>query len=555
MAQETVFIDDKIVSLSDALNSLNEIIYVTDTEGNLVNLYGKECIKTGIKEGTHLHKIVSEIFNSDDSSIHKVSQHRCLQGENVTYDWELNDNYKSYSYQTSLAPLQSSDSNINGVTGIIRNVSREKALDKFHREIEIMFKTLTNAAKSVIISVNEAGAIEYCNPVTEKLFEYEFGELSGRKFSILLYEKDDAFTTDENGNLVMDPKFCQSKNVEMLGLKKNGEKIPIEFSISPYEIINIKHHVIIIQDITERKLAEEQRYSFQKNLEKKNSEIQDALEYTKKMQNQLVQSEKMASLGSLIAGIAHEINNPLAFVSSNLNRFSEYFSDLFNLVDKWKGFGNNIIDEGNYATAIEEIIKHEKEIDYGFIKNDCTELMKHNFEGIERIKKIVQQLRGFTHASDDNAIEADINNAIEETLTIVWNELKYKTDVKKYYGNIPPVQCHISEIKQIFVNLLVNASHAIETRGEITIETLKEDKNVVIKISDTGKGMSAATKRKIFDPFFTTKAVGEGTGLGLWICMSLVQKHHGNIEVKSKEGSGTTFTITLPIEAKQENDQ
>jgi signal transduction histidine kinase len=263
----------------------------------------------------------------------------------------------------------------------------------------------------------------------------------------------------------------------------------------------------------------------------------------------------MASLGSLIAGIAHEINNPLAFVSSNLNRFSEYFSDLFNLVDKWKGFGNNIIDEGNYATAIEEIIKHEKEIDYGFIKNDCTELMKHNFEGIERIKKIVQQLRGFTHASDDNAIEADINNAIEETLTIVWNELKYKTDVKKYYGNIPPVQCHISEIKQIFVNLLVNASHAIETRGEITIETLKEDKNVVIKISDTGKGMSAATKRKIFDPFFTTKAVGEGTGLGLWICMSLVQKHHGNIEVKSKEGSGTTFTITLPIEAKQENDQ
>ena len=548
MNQESTYTENKTISLTEILNSINEIIYVADQNGTLVNIYGKEAVEPGIKNRNYLSKLVSEIFENDENHIHTSSHHRCLNGESFSYEWELKFNSKTYYYQTLLTPIENNRTKVTGITGVVRNISREKALNRYHQEIELMFKTLTNAAKSAIISVNEEGQIEYCNPVTERMFGYEHNELLGQEFLILFHKEDTIFGNDKDNRVIFNKELSSVENIELLGVKKDGKKIPIECHISLYEIINIKHRVVIIQDISERKLVEEQRKSYQKNLEKKNKEIQDALEYTKKVQDQLVQSEKMASLGALISGIAHEINNPLAFVSSNHNRFGEYFSDLFDLLDKWKDLGFNMKDSDQFSAELSEINLLEEKIDYKFIKDDCEELLKHNFEGIDRIKNIVLQLRGFSHVSDDNAIEVDINKAIEETLTIVWNELKYKATIKKYYGKLPLVQCQAGEIKQIFVNLLVNASHAIETRGEIIIETCRDDTNVIIKISDTGKGMSAEIKRKIFDPFFTTKDVGEGTGLGLWICMSIIQKHHGKLEVESKEGKGSTFKITLPIE-------
>jgi len=554
MNQEMICIDDKVISISDVLNSVREIIYVADQEGKLVSIYGNEIVKTGIGNDDHLGKLISEIFEVDENHIHTASHRRCLNGESFSFEWGLDFNSKTYYYKTFLSPIQNEHSEIIGITGMIRNISKEKALDRFHEEIEMMFRTLTNAAKSVIVSVNETGEIEYYNPATGQLFEYEQDELLGKEFSILFCNEDLTSDTEADGKIKMDQEFYNTLNTELKGVKKSGEQFPIECNISTYDILNTRHQVIIIQDISERKLVEEQRKSYQKNLEKKNKEIQDALEYTKKMQNQLVQSEKMASLGALISGIAHEINNPLAFVASNLNRFDEYFSDLFILLDKWKSLGQILKKSEQRLAEVDEINTLEKKIDYEYIVSDCKELMKHNFEGIDRIKKIVMQLRGFAHISDDHAIDADINKAIDETLTIVWNELKYKATVKKIYGNLPQVQCYIGEIKQIFVNLLVNASHAIETKGEIIIETFNQSDNVIIKISDTGKGMKDVIKRRIFDPFYTTKAIGEGTGLGLWICMSLIQKHNGKLEVESQEGIGTTFTITLPIEFKTNNN-
>ncbi len=554
MNQEMIRIDDKTISLSDVLNSVREIIYVTDKGGKLVSIYGNEIVKTGIGNNNHLGKLISEIFEFDENHIHTSSHRRCLNGESFSFEWELNFNSNTYYYRTFLSPIQNDLSEISGITGMIRNISKEKALNRFHEEIEMMFRTLTNAAKSAIVSVNEIGAIEYCNPAAGKLFEYKQNELLGKEFSVLFYNEDLTSDTDADGKIKMDQEFFNTLSFEMRGLKKSGEQFPIECNISPYDILNIRHRVIIIQDISERKLVEEQRKSYQNNLEKKNKEIQDALEYTKMMQNQLVHSEKMASLGALISGIAHEINNPLAFVASNLNRFDEYFADLFILLDKWKSLGQNLNKPEHCLAELHEIDALEKKIDYEFIVSDCKELMKHNFEGIERIKKIVIQLRGFAHISDDHAIDADINKAIDETLIIVWNEIKYKATVKKIYGDIPQVQCHIGEIKQIFVNLLVNAAQAIETKGEIKIETFNDDDNVIIKIIDTGKGMNDEIKRKVFDPFFTTKAIGEGSGLGLWICMSLIHKHNGKLEVKSQEGLGTTFTITLPMEFKSNNN-
>ena len=552
MHQDTTYATDKAVSAVEVLNALNDTIYVVDLNGDLVNLYGREYLKMGVKAGNFLSRLISEIFVDDENNIHSISYRRCLNGESFSYEWKMNFNAGTYFFRTFITPIRDNDSTISAVMGVVHNISREKALDKQYREIEFMFKTLTNAAKSSIISVNEKGVIEYCNPATLNLFKYEYGELIGIKFIKLLSADKRIFDDDEKGHSVIAPNFTGIKNIEMTVMTKIGREVPIELSISPYNVSNIKHHVIIIQDISERKLVEEQRISYQNNLEKKNREVFDALEKTKRMQNQLVQSEKLASLGALISGIGHEINNPLAFVSSNLNRFGEYFSDLFSLIEKWKTFEEELKEADQFADELKEIDTFEDQIDFQFIKSDYEELMKHNLEGIDRIKKIVLQLRGFSHMSDDNAIDSNINRAIEETLTLIWNELKYKATVVKNFGDIPLVACHISEIKQIFMNLLVNASHAIEKKGEIIIETLKDEDNVIIKISDNGKGMSAGIRRKIFDPFFTTKPIGKGTGLGLWICMSIIQKHRGNIDVESQEGKGSTFKITLPISGVHE---
>jgi signal transduction histidine kinase len=177
-------------------------------------------------------------------------------------------------------------------------------------------------------------------------------------------------------------------------------------------------------------------------------------------------------------------------------------------------------------------------------------MIKSISEGTGRIKKIVEGLRGFAHMSGTSFLKSSINDAIDDTLTIVWNVLKYKTTIKKDYGELPQVSCNIGEIKQVLVNLLVNAAHSINEKGDINISTYQEGESVCIKIKDTGCGISQENLKRIFDPFFTTKPVGKGTGLGLWISSSIIEKHTGLLTVDSKVGEGSSFTIKLPIEQK-----
>lgn len=304
------------------------------------------------------------------------------------------------------------------------------------------------------------------------------------------------------------------------------------------------------QDITERILREKEKLELEKQLRQRNTKLENALIELKQMQGSLVQSEKMASLGQLTAGIAHEINNPLSFVSSNINRLKEYFNDTHELLKKWQALDNALEDKEEFKNDLESIRKFTDEIDLGFIIEDFGLMMGSINEGTQRIKKIVEGLRGFAHIADSSISQAPINPAIDETLTIVWNEIKYKAAVKKEYGDIPPVMCNIGEIKQVLVNLLVNAAQAINEKGIITISTFIEKEWLKIKIKDTGNGISKENMIRIFDPFFTTKPVGKGTGLGLWVSSSIIEKHGGTLTVESTEGTGSTFTIKLPANGK-----
>ncbi|MCK4486003.1 MAG: response regulator [Desulfobacterales bacterium] len=276
-------------------------------------------------------------------------------------------------------------------------------------------------------------------------------------------------------------------------------------------------------------------------------------ENLKKSQAQLLQSEKMASIGQLAAGVAHEINNPTGFVSSNLKTLSDYQNDISTLIKEYRSLSADLKETmatAEYPVPISEQLKRiadlEAEVDIDFVLNDISDLVKESQEGTERIKKIVLDLKDFAHPGEQKLKYADINRNLDSTLNVVWNELKYKATVTKDYGDLPEVQCYPQQLNQVFVNLLVNGAQAIEKQGEINITTRALDGKVEIKISDTGSGIPEGNLSKIFDPFFTTKEVGKGTGLGLNVAYNIIKKHKGVIDVESTLGKGTTFTIRIP---------
>jgi len=282
-------------------------------------------------------------------------------------------------------------------------------------------------------------------------------------------------------------------------------------------------------------------------VEKKTKEI-------KETQAQLMQQEKMASIGHLAAGVAHEINNPMGFISSNLNTLEDYDKDLRSLIEQYTALVSGLkeamaTEEGRAAISerLGHISKIEKEMDIDFILEDIPNLIKESLEGAERIKKIVIDLKDFAHPAEQKLECADINRNLESTLNIVWNELKYKATVIKKYGELPEVRCYAQQLNQVFMNILVNAAQAIEKEGEIRIATRAVDGQVEIAISDTGSGIPKENLSKLFDPFFTTREVGKGTGLGLNVAYNIIQKHKGTIEVESEVGKGTTFTIRIPV--------
>ncbi len=273
-------------------------------------------------------------------------------------------------------------------------------------------------------------------------------------------------------------------------------------------------------------------------LENKNQELQGAYGQLQQAQSQLLQQEKMASIGQLAAGVAHEINNPVGFIASNLGSMARYG-------DRLRQYIAGI--EEKYG-ADPEIAALRKKLKIGFILDDLDDLVRESQEGTDRVRDIVMNLKVFSRIDQSANKLADINECIESTLKIVWNELKYKARVDKDLGEIPLTLCQAQQLNQVFMNLLVNAGQAIADKGVIKIRSWREDDWICVAISDTGSGIAKEALPRIFEPFYTTKEVGKGTGLGLSIVYDIVtNKHKGSIEVDSEEGRGTTFVVKIPV--------
>jgi signal transduction histidine kinase len=266
----------------------------------------------------------------------------------------------------------------------------------------------------------------------------------------------------------------------------------------------------------------------------------------------------MAAIGQLAAGVAHEINNPVGFINSNLNTMSGYQQDLGRLLERYALLERAAADgEQAQAALLAEIASLKKDIDLEFVLEDSVNTIKESQEGVARIKDIVAALKDFSRLDQAELTSADIIEGLESTLKIVWNELKYKCTVVKDFGPLPHLVCHPRQLNQVFMNLLVNAAQAIEEKGEIKIATRAfegERPHIEVQIEDTGRGIPPENLPRIFEPFFTTKPVGKGTGLGLHIAYDIVAKHGGSLSVASEVGRGTTFTISLPLDGLERTE-
>lgn len=262
----------------------------------------------------------------------------------------------------------------------------------------------------------------------------------------------------------------------------------------------------------------------------------------KEMSNQLLQSEKLASIGLLAAGVAHEINNPICFISSNLNILKSYVDSLLRLIDEYA-----LLEANAPADMLERIDETKREIDLLFLRQDVMELIGESIDGSGRVRKIVQDLRDFSHPGDSEWQQVNLNTVLDSALNLAWNEIKHKAEVIKDYDDVPMVECLYLQINQALLNLLVNAAQAIGEKGQITLRTRRQNEWVTISVIDNGHGIPPGNIEKIFDPFFTTKPVGKGTGLGLSASYGIITKHGGRIVADSAEGKGAAFTVWLPI--------
>jgi len=467
--------------------------------------------------------------------------------------WKSRDGKSVYVRENARAVCDA-DGQVRYYEGTVEDIT-----EQVRAEYALRIRDRAMAAASNGIFISDANRpflpIIYCNPAMVHLTGYSLHEIIGQK--CLFWHG-----TAQSSKTVMQIMGALQNGTECRFTVKHhtrdGTLSWNELSFSPVRDSegNLTHFIGVMTDITLRRLAEEKvaertrslRLS-QKTLEEQSEKLRDTNQKLKDNQAQLVHSEKMASLGQLAAGIAHEINNPLGFIQSNLTTLDDYI-EVFKQLFKHYSELTKSIDESDEELLLEALaaiqnLREEEDIDY--VIQDVDLLLVESLNGAERVKEIVKSLKSFARIDEADLKEADLNEGIEATLRIIWNELKYKCKVEKNLQKLPPIRCFPGQLNQVFMNLIVNAAQAIEEKGMVTIETEATDTEILVRISDTGKGIPEENIPKLFNPFFTTKPVGEGTGLGLSISYGIIQKHNGKIEVESEVGKGTTFTIHIPI--------
>ena len=541
--------------LSLILDAAGEGIYGLDTEGRVMFVNRSAIRLLGYSDGDDfLNRSAVDFCHPVRADGSPYPQDECPTLAAIRHgsvhissdDWFRRADGSLFPVDYSSTPLQEGD-RITGAVVTFRDISERRRSEEVLRESEERLRTILDSIKAGILLIDaETHRIVDANPAACQMFGSGQEDIVGSACHQYVCPAAEGRCPITDLGQTVD-------NSERVLLTAGGGQAPILKTVAPVSINGRPHLLESFIDISEQKRAEEDLRRLNENLEQiveeRTAEIRQTLEQLKQAQAQLLQSEKMASIGQLAAGVAHEINNPVGFVSSNLGTLAEYAQGLRQLLEAYGQLESRLSDsdQEGIAAAREAIAGLKDDLGLDFVLEDLDSLVAESREGTQRVRKIVQNLKEFAHVDREEKSLANLNDGLESTLNIVWNELKYKAEVEKSYGELPEIECYPQELNQVFTNILVNASQAIEERGTITIRSFVEDACVCVAIADTGKGMSAEVRERIFEPFFTTKEVGKGTGLGLSMAYNIVHKHDGDIRIDSQEGVGTTFTIAIPI--------
>ena len=450
--------------------------------------------------------------------------------------------------ETSKLPLHDANGSVVGILGIYQNITERKQAEAASKEFQERLAFLIQQAPLGIIEWNLEFKVVGWNSAAEKIFGYEAEAMLEQHATQIVPESDRPHVAE-----VMQALLAQRGGYYSLNqnIRQNGTLITCEWINT--SLLNAEGQVIgifsIVQDVSDRIAAE-------LAIGQKTEALEQALQELQQAQLQIIQSEKMSALGNLVAGIAHEINNPVGFIKGNLQPALGYIRDIFELLDLYQQ------EYPNPSAAIQDKMEA---IDLQYIREDLPKLINSMTLGVQRIRDISTGLRTFSRADRDYKVPFNIHDGIDSTILILKHRLKANgnrpaIEVVKEYGNLPPVECFPGQLNQVFMNILANAIDALEegmrhkdSSFSPTIHTrtdISDSQQVTIQISDNGMGMSEDIRQRIFDHLFTTKAVGQGTGLGLAIAQQIVvEKHGGKIEVNSTLGKGTEFLITLPVKA------
>lgn len=424
----------------------------------------------------------------------------------------------------SLALVHSESAQSNYLVLQVHNITLQKLVESAYRESEAQLNALIQQAADAIISTDQDQRITLFNDAAEVIFGYSMEEVQGRPIDLLIPTRYRKAHSSHIQHFADEKTTAREMNGgrEIAARRKDGAEFPAEASISKLLLDGRPHYTVILRDVTERKEAEAR---------------------LKEAQAMLIQSEKMNALGQLVAGVAHEINNPVAFVNSNLHSLQ---TSLANLIDAYTQVEALALQTADAAQKqIIAIVRRKADLD--FILEDSQAALSESVEGLRRVTEIVKALRTFSRLDEAERQTVDVVEGIRTTLALARGSIKRRITAVIEVDSLPPIQCYPAELNQVFLNLIVNATQAIEGEGTITIAGRDAGDSIVLQFSDTGKGMTPEVMRNIFNPFFTTKPVGEGTGLGLAIAYQIiVDHHHGSIEVESQPGVGSTFTIHLP---------
>ncbi len=414
----------------------------------------------------------------------------------------------------------------------------------------------TSTGVTIFDATNPEHPIIYCNPAFESMTGYRREEIIGKNCRFLQGSDTDSEALEIIRQALTTERECQ---VILKNYRKDGTIFWNSFSISPVrdKTGKLTHFIGVQRDITDRKQAEEALQNSEAQSRKQAAQLAAALDELKATHSQLVQSEKMSSLGLLIAGVAHEINNPVSFIHGNLAYLKDYTQDLFHLLELY---------QQHYPNPVAEIQQETAQNDLDFLAEDLPKIMSSMSVGVERICQIVQSLRNFSRHDDSQMKPVNLHEGIDSTLLILNHRLKGNGEmppiqIVKEYGNLPLIECFAGPINQVFMNILSNAIDALEDPNfredfqempenfrQIRICTEVIGNFVEIKIADTGPGITEEVKHRIFDTFFTTKPVGKGTGMGLSISYQIiVERHTGEFYCTSELGKGTEFVIKMPI--------